>query len=169
MSELSDTPDRIEKKILLKAPIARVWSAISDSKQFGTWFGVAFDGPFVAGQKLEGRIVPTKVDPEVAAMQKDYEGMPFDVIVDRIEPERLFSFRWHPYAAEKDHDYSKEERTLVTFELEAVEGGTLLRVTESGFDKVPLERRAKAFTMNEGGWEAQTRLVQKYVERHASK
>ena len=167
MTESRVTPDRIEKKILLKAPLARVWRAISDAAQFGTWFGVAFDGPFVAGQKVAGRIVPTKVDPEVAAAQKEFEGAPFDIIVDRIEPERLFSFRWHPYAAEKDHDYSKEERTLVTFELEAVDGGTLLRVTESGFDKVPLERRAKAFTMNEGGWEAQTRLVQKYLEQHA--
>jgi uncharacterized protein YndB with AHSA1/START domain len=168
MTDSSVTPDRIEKKTVLKAPLARVWSAISDAKQFGTWFGVAFDGPFVAGQKLSGRIVPTKVDPEVAAAQKDFEGMPFDILVDRIEPQRLFSFRWHPYAIEKDHDYSKEERTLVTFELEAAPGGTLLRITESGFDRIPLERRAKAFSMNEGGWEAQTRLVQKYLEQHAS-
>ena len=158
------TTDKIEKKILLKAPLARVWSAISDAKQFGAWFGVELDGPFVAGKKITGKIVPTKVDPEVAAQQKPYEGRPFDFTVDRIEPERLMSFRWHPAAVEEDYDYSKEETTLVVFELEAAEGGTLLRVTESGFDKVPLERRAKAFAMNEGGWEAQTRLVQKYVE-----
>lgn len=164
MADSSVTPDRIEKKILLKAPLARVWSAISDAKQFGTWFGVAFEAPFVAGQTVKGRIVPTKVDPEIAATQKEFEGTPFDIIVDRIEPERVFAFRWHPYAAEKDHDYSKEERTLVTFELEAADGGTLLRVTESGFDKIPLARRAQAFTANEGGWEAQTRLVQKFVE-----
>lgn len=156
--------DRIEKEILLKAPLARVWSAISDAKQFGTWFGVVFDGPFVAGQQITGRIVPTKVDPEIAEHQKPYEGRAFDFVVDRIEPERLFSFRWHPAAIEEGVDYSKEEKTLVTFELEAVTGGTRLRVTESGFDKIPLARRAKAFTMNEGGWQAQTRLVQKFVE-----
>jgi uncharacterized protein YndB with AHSA1/START domain len=158
------TTDKIEKKIQLKAPLARVWAAISDAKQFGTWFGVDFDGPFVAGKRMTGRIVPTKVDPEVAAHQKPYEGRAFDFTVDRIEPERLFSFRWHPAAVEEGYDYSKEETTLVVFELEAKDGGTLLRVTESGFDKVPAERRAKAFQMNEGGWEAQTRLVQKYVE-----
>jgi uncharacterized protein YndB with AHSA1/START domain len=158
------TTDKIEKKIQLKAPLARVWGAISDAKQFGTWFGVDFDGPFVAGKRMTGRIVPTKVDPEVAAHQKPYEGRAFDFTVDRIEPERLFSFRWHPAAVEEGYDYSKEETTLVVFELEAKDGGTLLRVTESGFDKVPAERRAKAFQMNEGGWEAQTRLVQKYVE-----
>jgi uncharacterized protein YndB with AHSA1/START domain len=158
------TTDRIEKRILLKAPLARVWSAISDSKQFGTWFGVELDGPFVAGQRITGRIVPTKVDADVAAQQKPFEGRAFDFVVDRIEPERLFSFRWHPAAIEEGVDYSKEETTLVTFELETAEGGTLLRVTESGFDKIPLARRAKAFTMNEGGWEAQTRLVRKYVE-----
>jgi uncharacterized protein YndB with AHSA1/START domain len=125
---------------------------------------VAFEGAFIAGQRVAGHIVPTKIDPEVAATQKDVEGVAFEILVERIEPERIFSFRWHPYAAEKDHDYSKEERTLVTFELEATEGGTLLRVTETGFDEIPLARRATAFTMNEGGWEAQTRLVKKYVE-----
>lgn len=164
MKESSVTPDRIEKKTILRAPRSKVWSAISDAKKFGTWFGVDFDGPFVAGKKITGRIVPTKVDPEIAAHQKPYEGKPFDFVVDRIEPERLFSFRWHPFAVEPDVDYSKEEATLVTFELEDAEGGTLLKVTESGFDKIPLERRAKAFAMNEGGWEAQTKLVAKYVE-----
>ena len=161
---MSTTPDRIEKKILLKAPLARVWSAISDTKQFGTWFGVAFDAPFEAGKRITGRIVPTKVDAEIAAEQKPFEGRAFDLVVDRIEPERLFSFRWHPAAIEEGVDYSKEEMTLVTFELEVAEGGTLLKVTESGFDKIPPERRANAFSMNEGGWEAHTRLVQKYVE-----
>lgn len=164
---MSEITDRIEKKILLRAPQARVWRAISDAGAFGTWFGVAFDGPFVAGKRITGRIVPTKVDAQVAAAQKSYEGMPFDFTVDRIEPERLFSFRWHPFAVEKDVDYSKEEPTLVVFELESTEGGTMMRVTETGFDRIPLARRAKAFEMNQGGWEAQTRLVAKYVEGHA--
>jgi uncharacterized protein YndB with AHSA1/START domain len=160
---MSETPDCIEKKILLRAPQSRVWKAISDSAQFGTWFGVDFGAPFVAGKRLTGRIVPTKVDPDVAARQKAHEGATFDITVDRIEPERHFSFRWHPFAIEKDVDYSKEEPTLVAFELEAQDGGTLLKVTESGFQRIPLERRAKAFAMNEGGWEAQTKLVQKYL------
>ena len=159
------TTDKIEKKILLKAPLARVWNAISDAKQFGTWFGVDFDGPFVAGKKMTGRIVPTKVDPEIAAHQKPYEGRAFDFTVDRIEPERLISFRWHPAAVEEGYDYSKEETTLVVFEIEAAEGGTLLRVTESGFDKIPLARRAEAFKMNEGGWQAQLMLIEKYLAR----
>lgn len=161
-------PDRIEKQILLRAPIARVFGAISNSDEFGVWFGVAFDGPFVAGQRLSGKMRPTQVDPEVAKMQAAFEGMPFDLFVERIEPPRSFAFRWHPYAIEPGSDYSKEPTTLVEFELTEVEGGTRLKITESGFDKVPLERRAKAFTENEGGWEHQTRLIQKYVAGHAA-
>jgi len=112
----------------------RVWQAIADSTQFGSWFGVQFDGPFVAGTTLSGRIVPTAVDAEVAASQKPYEGMVFQFLVDRIEPMRVLSFRWHPYAVDPTVDYSKEPPTLVVFELEEVTGGTMLTVTESGFD-----------------------------------
>ena len=161
------TTDKIEKKILLKAPLARVWSAISDAKNFGTWFGVDFDGPFVAGKKMSGKIVPTKVDPEVAAHQKPYEGRTFDLTVDRIEPERLFSFRWHPFAIDPKVDYSKEPTTLVEFTLEDANDGTLLTIVESGFDRVPLARRAQAFTANEQGWTMQTTLIEKYLA-HAS-
>ena len=160
--------DSIEKKIHLRAPLARVWRAISDASQFGAWFGVRFDGPFVAGQRVTGKIVPTTVDAKIAESQKPYEGRAFDFTVDRIEPERVFSFKWHPFAIDENVDYSKEEPTLVVFELEAKDGGTMLKVTESGFDRVPLERRAKAFTMNEGGWAAQMDLVRKYVEANAS-
>jgi uncharacterized protein YndB with AHSA1/START domain len=113
-------------------------------------------------------MTPTKVDPEVAKMQAPYEGRAFDITVDRIEPERLFSFRWHPFAIEPGVDYSKEPSTLVVFELAKVEGGTLLTITESGFDRIPLERRAAAFTANDGGWEKQTKLIEKYVLRHAA-
>ena len=155
--------DRIEKTTLLRAPLARVWSAISDAKQFGSWFGVEFDGPFVAGKSLTGRMVPTKADPEVAKSQEAYRGMAFAFIVDRIEPMRLFSFRWHPFAIDQAFDYSKEPTTLVVFQLEEVAAGTKLTITESGFDRIPLERRAKAFTANEQGWAAQTRLLEKYV------
>ena len=155
--------DRIEKEILLRAPLTRVWRAISDAEEFGRWFGVRFDGPFVAGEHLTGRIVPTSVGPEVAESQKPYEGSRFDITVDRIDPMRRFSFRWHPYAVDPDVDYSAEPTTLVVFELEEVPDGTRLRITESGFDAIPLERRATAFEMNEQGWEAQLSLIEKYL------
>ena len=160
---MSTNTDRIEKKVLLRAPRERVWRAISDSRQFGNWFGVEFDGPFVAGTPIVGKLVPTAVDAEVAERQKPYTGFRFEFAVDQIEPMRLFSFRWHPYAMEKDVDYSKEPTTLVAFELEEASGGTMLTVTESGFDRIPLERRAKAFAANEGGWTAQVKMIEKYL------
>jgi uncharacterized protein YndB with AHSA1/START domain len=155
--------DRIEKKIVLRAPRERVWRAISDAKQFGSWFGVAFDGPFAEGACLTGKIVPTKVDAEIAKMQEPYSGKAFEWTVERIEPMHRISFRWHPYAVEEGVDYSKEPTTLIEFELSEAAGGILLRISESGFDQVPLARRAKAFKANEGGWEMQTRLIEKYL------
>jgi len=160
---MTTSTDRIEKQILLRAPLARVWRAISDAEQFGSWFGVAFDAPFSPGARMLGRIVPTKVDPEIAAMQEPHAGKPFECTIERMEPERLFSFRWHPFAVEPGVDYSKEPTTLVVFALEEVQGGTLLTITESGFDGIPLERRAKAFAANDGGWAAQARLVEKFL------
>jgi uncharacterized protein YndB with AHSA1/START domain len=160
---MATNTDRIEKRVPLHAPLELVWRAISDSKQFGSWFGVEFDRPFVAGTTLKGRIVPTTVDAEVAKRQKRYEGTIFQFEVDRIEPMRLFSFRWHPYAVDSGVDYSKEPTTLVVFELEEVSDGTLLTVTESGFDQIPLEQRAKAFASNEQGWSAQVMLIEKYL------
>ena len=159
--------DRIEKSIVLRAPLPRVWRAISDAREFGAWFGVSFDGPFAAGARLTGKIAPTQVDAEVAKLQKSYEGAKFEIVVDRIEPERLLSFRWHPFATDPKVDYSVEPMTLVVFALEEVAGGTRLTVTESGFDGLPLARRAEAFKANTGGWEHQTRLVEKYVARGA--
>ncbi len=155
--------DRIEKKILLRASRERVWHAISDSQQFGSWFGVAFDEPFVRQKRMIGKMVGTTVDAEVAKRQKTYEGVAFEFTVDRVEPQRLFSFRWHPYAMDSSVDYSKEQSTLVTFVLEEAAGGTMLTVTESGFDRIPLERRAKAFAANEQGWAAQMKLIEKYL------
>ena len=155
--------ERIEKRILLRAPRERVWQAISDSKQFGTWFGVEFDGPFAAGAFMRGRIAPTKVDAEVAALQKPHTGKAFECTVERVEPPRTFSFRWHPYAVEPGVDYSQEPTTLVMFELEEAAQGTLLTISESGFDRIPLERRAKAFAANEGGWSHQSKLIEKYL------
>ncbi len=161
-------PDKIEKSTILRAPRARVWRAISDSAEFGAWFGVVFDGPFVAGERLSGRTKPTTVDPEVAKLQAPHAGKPFLITVERIEPQRLFSFRWHPFAIDPNVDYSGEPTTLVEFELSDVEAFTRLEIRESGFDGIPLERRANAFTANEGGWEHQCRLVEKYLQLHAA-
>lgn len=157
--------DKIEKTATLKAPLAKVWKAISDSTAFGTWFGMTIDGPFVEGRTVLGAIAKTQVDEEIARHQEPYVGMPCELRIERIVPLELLAFRWHPGAdAETGPD---APTTLVTFELEEVPGGTRLTVTESGFDALPLERRAKAFTENEGGWEAQLTLVAKYLLREA--
>ena len=163
---MASSTDRIEKSVLLRATQERVWQAISDSKQFGSWFGVQFDGPFVAGASIVGKMVTTTVDAEVAKRQEAYKGHRFEFAVDRIEPTRLFSFRWHPFAMDSSVDYSKEPSTLVVFQLDEVADGTKLTVTESGFDQIPLERRAKAFAANEGGWAAQMTLIEKYLAQH---
>jgi uncharacterized protein YndB with AHSA1/START domain len=165
---MSHVPDIIEKRVVLRAPCERVWRAISEAKQFGAWFGVEFDGEFKIGTRLIGRIAPTKVDSEVARLQQPYAGFPFEFHIERIEPMSLFSFRWHPFAVERNVDYSAEPMTLVEFRLEVVAEGTLLTIRESGFDSIPLERRAKAFTSNEGGWTHQLKLVEKYLERPLS-
>lgn len=154
--------DRIEKTILLRAPLDRVWRALSDSKEFGHWFGMRFKGPFSEGATMSCVIVPTAVNPEVAKAQKPYEGISFEITVIEIRPQRRFSFRWHPGAVDPAVDYSVEPTTLVVFELEEVPGGVQLTMTESGFDKIPLSRRAKAFQDNEGGWT----MVMKLIEEH---
>jgi len=154
------TTDAIVKTTLLRAPIDRVWSAITDSRQFGTWFGIVFEGPFVAGQKVRGVVSPSKVNAEMAATQKSWEGFPFDVFVETVDPKRLFTFRWHPYETQLG---SNEPTTLVTFELVPEADGIRLTITESGFDSIPLDRRAKAFANNEGGWNMQIKVVAEYV------
>lgn len=155
--------DRIEKQVLLNAPRARVWRALSEADQFGTWFGVRFDGAFVEGRRLTGRITPTQVDAEVAALQKRVEGTPFEWVVEKIEPMRRLVFRWHPFAIDQAIDYSTEPMTLIVFELHDAPDGILLTVTESGFDKLSPDRRAKAFAANDGGWTHQMRLIAKYL------
>jgi uncharacterized protein YndB with AHSA1/START domain len=157
--------DRIVKTTVLKAPPDRVWKAVSDSQQYGAWFGARFDGAFTAGAKLTATIVPTEADANVAKSQEPYRGRTFTFEVERVEPPTLISFRWHPYAVDPSIDYSNEPTTLITFELEEVEGGTKLTITESGFEKIPLVRRAEAFKMNEGGWQAQLMLIEKYLAR----
>lgn len=156
-------PDRIEKRVFLRATRERVWRALSDSTEFGTWFGVRFEGAFRPGARVRGVVTPTTVDPEVAKAQKPYEGTPFEIAIERMEAEKLFSFRWHPYMVEKGVDFSAEPTTLVEFALEDAAGGVMLTVSESGFDGIPLERRAKAFEMNEGGWAKQVELIERYV------
>ncbi len=160
---MGSTVDRIEKQVLLKAPLARVWRAVSDAKEFGSWFGARLDGAFAPGARLAASIVPTTVDPQVAASQKPYEGRTFEIWVERVEPMRRLSFRWHPFAVDPAADLSKEPTTLVVFELEETAGGTRLTITESGFDRLPAERRGKAFQMNDQGWAAQARLVERYL------
>lgn len=156
--------DTIEKHVTLKAPLERVWQAISDSSKFGTWFGIELDGPFVAGQKITGRMRPTKVDAEVAKRQAAFEGTPMEWQVERIEPMRYFSYRWHPFAIDRSVDYSGEPMTLVEFELEAAGTTTRLTIRESGFDRIPAARRAAALKANDGGWTKQTELVARYLE-----
>lgn len=155
--------NEIRKEITLKAPLGKVWAAISNADEFGQWFGVRFDGAFKAGEKLSGIIVPTAVNDEIAAMQKPYEGTPFNIVVGEITPQTRFSFHWHPYGVEKDYDYSQEPMTLCTFALSEVPDGVHLVITETGFENIPLARRAQAFTANDGGWEAQTRLIEAYL------
>jgi uncharacterized protein YndB with AHSA1/START domain len=144
--------DRIEKTILLRAPRARVWRALTDAVEFGAWFGVDFQGAFAPGRPVSGRIT-----------HPGYEHITMEVTVERMDRERLFSYRWHPYAVDPKVDYSKEPTTLVEFRLEDASGGTRLTVVESGFDRIPAERREEAFRMNEGGWAAQVERIERHV------
>lgn len=145
--------DRIEKRIELTAPVSRVWKALIDYREFGEWFRVKLEGPFVLGQTARGQIT-----------YPGYEHFKWEAVIQKMEPERLFSFAWHPYAVDLKADYSKEIPTLVEFKLQKAETGTLLLLTESGFDKVPAGRRLEAFRMNDGGWTEQM----KNIERHVS-
>jgi len=156
--------DRVEKRVLLHAPVERVWRAISDAAEFGRWFGVELDGAFAPGAEITGRIKPSEADAEVAKIQEKYAGMPMAFHVERIEPMRLLSFRWHPFAIDAGVDYSREAMTLVTFTLEPAEGGTLLTVVESGFDALPIARRTDAFEANDEGWGLMLRVIEKYVQ-----
>ncbi len=155
--------DRIEKEVVLRAPLERVWRAISDADEFGRWFGVRFDGPFVPGASVTGVITPTTVDDEVARAQEPHAGKADTWQIVAVEPKRRLAFRWHPYAVESGTDYSQEPTTLVEFTLDETGEGVLLRIVESGFDAIPAERRASAFEANSEGWAAQTELVRKYL------
>jgi uncharacterized protein YndB with AHSA1/START domain len=146
--------DRIKKQIELKAPVARVWRALTDYREFSKWFQVNLEAPFVPGQISRGQIA-----------YPGYEHLKWEAVVQRMEPERLFSFTWHPYAIDSQKDYSKEPSTLVELRLEQKGGGTLLTVTESGFSKIPADRRLEAFRMNDGGWAEQMKNIERHVEQ----
>lgn len=151
MTTTSST-DRIEKRILIEAPRSRVWRALTDAAEFGTWFGVDLAGTFAAGERLTGHITTP-----------GYQHVVMDITVERMEPERLVSWRWHPHAIEAGRDYSAEPTTQVMFELEDADGGIQLTVVESGFDALPESRRAAAFRGNEGGWASQVEKVKRHV------
>ncbi|OHV05749.1 SRPBCC family protein [Mycobacterium talmoniae] len=153
--------DRIEKRVVLRAPLDRVWRAISDAEQFGRWFGVRFDGPFVAGTSVTGTITPTSVDAEVAKLQQPHAGNRSTWQIVALEEPRRFAYRWHPCAGEPDFD--DEPTTLVEFTLAETPDGVLLTITESGFDALPEPRRSSAFEANSGGWAHQVELVAKYL------
>jgi uncharacterized protein YndB with AHSA1/START domain len=144
--------DRIEKQMELKAPVSRVWRALTDYREFGEWFRVKLEGPFVAGAVSRGHIT-----------WPGYEHLQWEAVVKAIEPQRLFSFTWHPYAVDPQMDYSHEPQTLVEFRLEKTAKGTLLTVTESGFDRIPAARRAEAFMRNDGGWTQQMTNIESHV------
>jgi len=157
--------DRIEKTLLLRAPLARVWQAIADAAHFGAWFGLRTEGPFVAGGKLRCTIVPTSVDQEVADKQKPHEGIAFHIWVREIVPERRFSFEWLPVEVEPGGDEEAAPRTLVTFELTQETEGVRLRISESGFDQLSPAQKADAFMRNDEGWTLQLRSIEGYLAR----
>ena len=144
--------NHIEKRIELKAPVSRVWRALTDYREFGEWFRVKLNGPFAPGQVSCGQVT-----------YPGYEHIQWEAVVQKMEPERLFSFTWHPFSVDPKIDYSKETPTLVEFRLEKTASGTLLLLTESGFDKIPIGRRLEAFRMNDGGWTEQMKNIENYV------
>lgn len=150
--QTTSTTDRIEKRVVLRATRDRVWRAITNAKEFGTWFRMHLDGEFAAGKTMHGNIT-----------HPGYEHVRVEMRVERIQPERYFSYRWHPYAIDTAVDYSAEPMTLVEFILEDAEEGIAVTIVESGFDKIPLARRAEAFRMNDKGWEGQVRNLERHV------
>jgi uncharacterized protein YndB with AHSA1/START domain len=144
--------DRIETRIEVKAPRARVWRALADAKEFGVWFGMQLDGPFAVGKTVHGRLTV-----------KGHEGVTLELQIVRMDPDRGFAYRWHPYAIDPKVDYTTEPTTLVEFQLEDIAGGTAVVIVESGFDQIPLSRRPEAYRMNQSGWAGQVKNLVRYV------
>jgi len=153
MAQDSTSTDRIEKNVVLRAPRSRVWRAITNAEEFGTWFRMKLDGKIAQGAKLHGKIT-----------HPGYEHVcPVEMLIEQVEPERYFSYRWHPYAIDAAVNYSAEPMTLVEFILKETDGGTAVTIVESGFDRIPPARRAEAFRMNDGGWSGQIKNLTQYV------
>jgi uncharacterized protein YndB with AHSA1/START domain len=150
--QMTDT-DRIEKEIQLRAPKARVWQAISDSAEFGTWFGMKFDAPFMIGSTVHGQIT-----------SPGYEHLVIEMKIETIEPQDVFAYRWHPNAMDTAVDYSKEPMTLVEFRLHETADGTRLTLVESGFDALPPERRSPSLVSNGSGWKSQMERIRRHVD-----
>ncbi|HWF00673.1 MAG TPA: SRPBCC family protein [Caulobacteraceae bacterium] len=167
MSQTQNSPDRIVKSVVLDAPRSRVWQALTDSRRFGTWFGVELDGPFALGQDVSGRIVPTQVDEEVARLQEPHRGVPWNARVERLEPMDVFAFSWRPYPLGQGQGQAPEASpaTLVTFELQDAGDGVKLTITESGLQALGPELAQRVFEGNSGGWEHQMRLIGAYLAR----
>jgi uncharacterized protein YndB with AHSA1/START domain len=144
--------NKIEKRIEINAPIAVVWKALSDYREFGEWFRVNVDRPFAVGQKIRGKLT-----------YPGFENYPWEIVVQHLDPEHHFSFTWHPYAIDQKRDYSKETPTLIEFKLEKTNKGTVLHLTESGFDKIPDDRREEAYAMNSEGWAEQMKNIEAHV------
>ena len=161
------TANRIEKHIDVQAPRSRVWRALADSREFAEWFGLELDGPIQPGAHRAGTFVGSAVDADVARAQRVHAGRRFPILIERVEPERLLSFRWHPGAVDPEKDYSAEPTTLVEFLLEDISGGTRVTVIESGFENIPLARRAEAFSGNEQGWTIMIGVLGKHVSGNA--
>jgi uncharacterized protein YndB with AHSA1/START domain len=149
---LHNNTDRTEKEIVLHAPRSRVWRALADAEQFGAWFGVKFEGAFVPGASVRGQMTTP-----------GHEHVTLEFAIERMDPETRMSYRWHPYAVQPGVDYSSEPTTLVEFQLEEIAGGTALKVVESGFDRIPLARRAEALRMNDAGWAEELENIARYV------
>src|SRR5262245_47712421 len=152
---MASEQNRIEKQIVVSAPRSKVWRAIADHQEFGRWFGMRLSGAFAPGVLLKGRITD----------QPEFADLDFEMQVERVEPETLLSYRWHPYAIDPKVDYSKEPTTLVEFRLVEVAGGTQVTVTESGFEHIPAHRRAEALRMNDSGWAEQLQRIKRHVEK----
>jgi len=155
--------DRIEKCVVLRASLDRVWRAISEAEEFGRWFGVRFDGPFVVGSSVTAAIAPTTVDAEVAKRQEAHAGVESTWQIVAVEPRRRFAYRWHPFAVDPGVDYDREPTTLVEFVLSETPDGVRLTITETGFDAIPEARRSASFEANSEGWAIQTNLVRRYL------
>lgn len=151
--------DRIEKSVVLHAPLDRVWRAIADATEFGRWFGVRVDGPFVAGSVVNAEMTGTLIDEAVAAEQCAHPHGPFPLQIVSVQPRRQLAFRWNPLPGTE----FAELFTLVEFTLSETADGVRLTVVESGFDALPAGPRRSAWTDNDRGWTIQLDLVGRYV------